>query len=268
MRLEVITRRPRRKRRGPAILFVHGSGHGAWCWDEHFLGFFANNGFDVTAISLRGHGASEGRGSLRWTKVSRFVDDIHSIVATRPEPPVLVGHSLGGYIVQRYLEERELAGAVLLASSPARGMFIQGLRLVFFHPYLFAKVMLFLDPGRLFETPEQVRMLLFASTLDRELLARYASRLGAESFRAMLEMAYRRPRVSRIRDRDCPLLVLGAERDVIVQPSEVEATAKAYGVNCQIFPGMGHDMMLEGEWMDVAEAIRSWMETTFASDYR
>ncbi len=43
---------------GPPLLFIHGAWHGAWCWDEHFLDFFANNGFHAVALSLRGHGNS------------------------------------------------------------------------------------------------------------------------------------------------------------------------------------------------------------------
>ena len=32
---------------GPArtLLFVHGAWHGAWCWAEHFLDFFAAQGY-------------------------------------------------------------------------------------------------------------------------------------------------------------------------------------------------------------------------------
>ncbi len=26
------------------LLFVHGGWHGAWCWDDHFLDFFAGCG--------------------------------------------------------------------------------------------------------------------------------------------------------------------------------------------------------------------------------
>jgi hypothetical protein len=32
--------------------FVHGARHAAWCWDEHFLDFFANKGYRAIAVSL------------------------------------------------------------------------------------------------------------------------------------------------------------------------------------------------------------------------
>jgi pimeloyl-ACP methyl ester carboxylesterase len=40
------------------LLFVHGGEHAAWCWDEHFLDFFAAEGYRAVALSLRGHGTS------------------------------------------------------------------------------------------------------------------------------------------------------------------------------------------------------------------
>ena len=35
--------------------FVHAAWHAAWCWDEHFLSFFADKGYRALAVSLRGH---------------------------------------------------------------------------------------------------------------------------------------------------------------------------------------------------------------------
>ena len=43
------------------LLFVHGSWHGAWCWDEHLLDFFADKGYRAVALSLRGHGEAPAR---------------------------------------------------------------------------------------------------------------------------------------------------------------------------------------------------------------
>ena len=40
------------------LLFVHGGWHAAWCWDDHFLDFFAAAGYRAVALSLRGHGTS------------------------------------------------------------------------------------------------------------------------------------------------------------------------------------------------------------------
>jgi pimeloyl-ACP methyl ester carboxylesterase len=47
-----------------------------------------------------------------------------------------------------------------------------------------------------------------------------------------------------------PMLVLGAERDAIFTIDDVRRTAHAYGVEAEIFPAMGHDMMLDEGWQD------------------
>jgi len=44
-----------------------------------------------------------------------------------------------------------------------------------------------------------------------------------------------------------------------VPPSEVEQAARAYGTEAEIFPGMGHVMMLEAGWQKVADRIIEWV---------
>jgi len=46
------------------LLFVHGAYVGAWCWAEHWLPWFAAQGYPAYAPSLRGHGRSAGRERL------------------------------------------------------------------------------------------------------------------------------------------------------------------------------------------------------------
>src|ERR1700721_1001285 len=103
------------------LLFVHGAWHGAWCWDEHFLGYFSERGFSAHAVSLRGHGESEGKEGLRSVRLSDFVEDLKQTVDSLPATPILIGHSMGGFVVQKYLERSRVPLAVLLASVPPTG---------------------------------------------------------------------------------------------------------------------------------------------------
>jgi len=57
-----------------------------------------------------------------------------------------------------------------------------------------------------------------------------------------------------------PMLVLGADHDGFVSVAEVRATARAYQTEPEFFP-MGHNMMLEPGWSDVAGRIHGWLET-------
>lgn len=48
----------------PPLLCVHGSYHGAWCWAERFMPYFAARGYDVYAVSLRAQ-VSTGLGVMQ-----------------------------------------------------------------------------------------------------------------------------------------------------------------------------------------------------------
>ena len=120
-RLEVIRKIPLDATAKPPILLVHGAWHAAWCWDRGFMDRLVARGHEAVAVSLRGHGGSEGHGRLamRMHGLADYVEDIVRVVATIEKDPVVVGHSMGGFVVQRYLAERRRARAgVLLAPPP------------------------------------------------------------------------------------------------------------------------------------------------------
>src|SRR5690606_1090224 len=121
-RLERLSRLPEGAARGRPLLFVHGAYTGAWCWDEHFLPFFARHGYAAHAVSLSGHGGSEGRERLDRLRLADYVDDVARTVAELPAPPVLIGHSMGGLIVQKYLEHADATAAALLCAVPPHGL--------------------------------------------------------------------------------------------------------------------------------------------------
>lgn len=257
MKLEVISREPKTRRCSTPLLFVHGTGHAAWCWDENFLPFFAEKGFSSHAVSLRGHGKSEGHDKLKWTSISDYVSDVHQAASELAEMPVVIGHSLGGLVVQKYLEKHEAPAGILFAPSPSEGMFWSGLRLQFQNPMLFAKVALKQDYAVMFATPERAKKFLFSAGADDEKIAEYAVQFGKESYRAALEMIWNLPKPLKIK---MPLLVLGAENDALIAPKKIEKTARVFNADCKIFPDMAHDMMLERDWQTVADFMIEWLE--------
>ena len=119
--LEVIDKGRCTDRHPVPLLFVHGAAHAAWCWGEHFLDFFADKGFRAIAPSLRGHGGSPTSKPLRACSVADFVEDLVSVANDLPATPVVVGHSQGGFVVQKYLESHAAPAAVLIASTPPQG---------------------------------------------------------------------------------------------------------------------------------------------------
>ena len=259
MKLEILSRRPAGDPRPTPLLFVHGAWHAAWCWDVHFLDFFAQHGYAAHAVSLRGHGASDGREGLRWARIAGYVEDVAQAAATLSSPPVLIGHSMGGLVVQKYLEVHAAPAGVLLASAPPAGVLATTLRIAARHPLIFAKVNLTWSLYPLVATPALAREAFFSPEMDDDLVRDYAHRLQDESYLGFLDMlALNLPRPARIKT---PMLVLGGARDTIFHVHEIEATARAYATRAEIFPDLAHDMMLEPRWQSAAERILAWLDT-------
>ncbi len=254
--LEVIVRSPEQESRPTPLLFVHGAYTGAWCWDEHFLPFFAAAGFSCYAISLTGHGRSPGREYLDSLGIGHYVKDIAEVIAALPVPPVVIGHSMGGMVAQKYLERAELPGMVLLSSVPPQGLWASAIGLAFKRPGLMRDINSLLTGGRV--GPDTLNETMFAEPLPDDKLREYARLMQPESHRAIWDMTlFDLPQIGRMSLP--PMLVLGTEHDHLVPSTLVELTGRSYGVEAEILPGLGHGAMLEKGWQPVAQRILDWL---------
>jgi len=255
--LEILVKSPAGQAKPTPLLFVHGAYTAAWCWEEHFLPWFARAGYESYAVSLSGHGKSRDRHMLDGYSIDDYVNDLVEAVQALPAPPVLIGHSMGGFVVQKYLEKHDVPGVVLMASVPPQGLWSSALGLMFKKPNLLQDLNRMLDGV----TPsiDSVRDALFSQPIDDERLLEFARKSQPESHRAIWDMTlFNLPHVSRM--ATVPMLVMGASEDHLIPPTLVHRTGQTYGVEERIFDGMGHAMMLEQDWERVAEHLRDWLE--------
>lgn len=235
------------------LLFVHGAWHGAWCWEEHFLSWFAARGFEAHALDLRGHGETPAPRSLRRVSAADYLEDIDSAIGSLGGEPILIGHSMGGYLTQRYLESHHLPFAVLIASAPPRGVVGATVSLARTLTGKFLKANATMSLYPLVKDVDDARHHFFSEGLPLEDVARHHDRLQDESYRAFLDMlVLRLPRPRRV---STEMLVIGGASDTIFDVREVKDTAAAYGTEAVIFDGIAHDMMLDTGWEEVAELI-------------
>jgi pimeloyl-ACP methyl ester carboxylesterase len=258
MNLELLTRGPATPACRTPVLFVHGAWHGAWCWDEHFLPYFAAQGFTVYALSFRNHGQSDRAGSLRWLRATDYVADVAQAIRQIGTAPALVAHSLGGYIVQKYLETARAPAVVYLASVPPRGALGATLRTFRRHPWALTKANLEMRLWPIIGSPRLAHDAFFSKGMPQAQVDAYFAKMQDESYLAFLDMVFlnlpRRKRVARV-----PTLALGGAEDAIISPEEVRATAAAYGGEAEIFAGRGHDLMLDTGWQAVADRAIAWL---------
>lgn len=257
--LEILSRRPAGAAKPVPLLFVHGAFCGAWIWDEHFLLWFAARGWEAHAVSLRGHGGSEGRERLHGFGIADYVEDVLAAADACSSPPVLIGHSMGGMVVQRTLIRRRFPGGVLMASAPPHGLLESTMRLAWSDPYVFQQMGMLMAFGAGAIDPEAVRRAMFSDRMPLEEAKRYEPLMQEESQRVALDIGGWIP-FPLLPDRRTPVAVLGAEADRLFPAEQVRATARAFRTEPAFFPDMGHCMMLEAGWEAVAGHIADWVE--------
>lgn len=242
----------------PPLVFVHGAFAGAWCWQEFFVPYFSHKGYTTVAFSLRGHGESEGWDHLDLASLGDYVEDLSRVVATLDRPPVLIGHSMGGMVVQKYLETRSAAAMVLMASVGPWGLLESSWHMMMSHPGLVQGISLMQMMGTSLVNPDVLYEGLFRSAVPRDRAERYFRMFQRESQRVILDMSLwdvprQPPRVP------LPTLVMGAADDAFIPRSMVRRTARYLNADPLIVPDMAHAMMLEENWRHAADPILHWL---------
>ncbi|MDR1848475.1 MAG: alpha/beta hydrolase [Zoogloeaceae bacterium] len=247
-------------RRETPLLFLHGAFAGAWMWRDNFLPWFARRGYAGYALSMRGHGKSESDKDADYLSITDYVKDVETCIADLAEQglstPVLIGHSMGGFVAQKYIEQDYAPAVVLLCAVPPQGLLLSQLHIISTRPELLMELNQIFYGGDV--SLATIQETLFAQPVETEILERFRAHMRPESQRAIWDMSLFNLPFFPHGERP-PLLVLGAEKDLLVPDFLVEATAHTYGVPAQIFPGMGHAVTHEHDWPLVAATIADWL---------
>lgn len=246
VRREVLRSLPDTDEGRPPVLFVPGFGSGAGAFAEHWLDHAAGRGFPAYAVSPRGHGLSDpGPGAT----VRAYTHDVTQAAAGLPRRAVLVGHGAGALVVANALARYPARAAVLVAPVLG-GLGLLGAALtrnpVGTIPALFG------GPLRL------SRRQLFSRELPDDTAREYADRRGRASARAQWQLLLHRAPEPPVGDP--PVLVAGSPEDRVVPAKALTAAARRYGGAPLLFPGMGHDLMLDARWREPIDAILDWLD--------
>src|SRR5258705_12238357 len=90
---------------GKTVVFVHGAWVTPLCWED-FSGFFKSKGFDCIAPAwpYRDKSVEELRRNpppeLARLGLAEIINHYERAIRALPEPPLLIGHSYGGVVVQ------------------------------------------------------------------------------------------------------------------------------------------------------------------------
>jgi pimeloyl-ACP methyl ester carboxylesterase len=232
---EVLSVQPADPNDRPPLLFVHGLGHGAWCWAESWMPRAAEQGWSTYALSLRAHGRSGGRERRRRIRLSEYEHDLMQTVSTLPRPPVVVAHSLGCVVTSRVAARYPFAAIVLLTPVGVT----HGVDMLAHTARRAPEHVARMTAG----LPVNLRGVDLFDQLDAASAADYVGRLDDEPPLVQLQIVVRRPPALAVASP--PVLVYGADRDTLVPRSGVERTARFYGEPARWLADIGHAVMLD-----------------------
>jgi pimeloyl-ACP methyl ester carboxylesterase len=203
-------------------------------------------GYNCITFNLPGH---ETEGSTRRISysLSDYVQALRNEVENLDEPPIIIGHSMGGMILQHFLNTGTCKKAVLMASVPPSGVLAASLRVIFRYPGVVPYLLRRNVVGAFKKYPH----LMWNKTI---LTSRYVHRMCAESFSAYLGLFIPISHTSSI-----PILVVGGSKDGLITVREFQSTAKHYNAKLTIIEGGSHDLMLDEDYEKSALAIAKWI---------
>lgn len=244
----------------PPIIMVHGAFGGGWMFDA-FRAPFEQAGYGVLTPDLPGHASGDARSAVRGRSMTDYADAVVKLCAAQTEPPVLIGHSLGGLVVQLVAARTPVAALILLAPSAPWGVTgvsmeeaISAFSLYALGPYWSMAI----DP----DYPSARRYLF--DRLPRAARKANFAKMSAESGRALWEtlnwwldpLSTTSVRPSAI---TAPVLAIAGGKDAIHPPATVESTARRVGGEVRVFADMSHWLVGEPGWDEVAGACLDWL---------
>ena len=287
---QVLSSKPSNPTQQPPLVFVHGSFHAAWCWTEYYFPYFVELGYPVAALSLRGTGGTFAGPGIKKVKIEDHAKDLQAFlqqlshIVNSNTKPVLISHSFGGLAVMKHLEMHDaaaddLSGVVTMCSVPPSGngpMTLRYLRRSLVDAWKitagFAMKKAIRDEGLCRDlffggqvSPHGTKDDFGVSSQDVERYQSYFER-DTEAIIDLGDLVQRLPSKQAIDGRAPhlktfpPCLVVGANRDFIVDQVALEETSTYFGVDAPTIVDSPHDVMLGRNWKNGANAIDRFVQ--------
>lgn len=255
------------------LMLIHGAWLSARSW-ERFADYFDKRGFAVSTPEWpRKHGdveeLREQADELAGLGLDEIVDHYQALIGELGEPPVLIGHSFGGLVVELLLDRGLGRAGVALSPAPPKGI------LVLPFSSLKAASPALAHPstrrGTVTLTLEEFTYGFVNTFTPEEAAAAYERYAVPETGRIFYEAGFANfalhpsTEVHFKNEQRAPLLIVGAEKDHTVPASVSRAQYKKYErssaqTDYLEFEGRPHLFIL-GEGADeVAVAIDGWLD--------
>jgi alpha-beta hydrolase superfamily lysophospholipase len=255
------------------LMLIHGAWLSSLSW-ENFADYFRNRGFAVAAPEWpRKQGDVEelraDAEQLEGLGIQEIVDHYEAQIGALDQPPVLIGHSFGGLIVELLLDRGLGRAGVALSPAPPKGI------LVLPFSSLKAAAPALAHPSRWHRivplTLEEFTYGFVNTFSPEEAGAAYERYAVPETGQIFYEAGFANFRMNPPTEvhfknaERAPLLIVGAEKDNTVPASLSRKQFEKYEsspaqTDYLEFEGRPHLLMAAEGWEEVAAAIDSWLD--------
>jgi pimeloyl-ACP methyl ester carboxylesterase len=248
------------------IVFMHGMYMNAKSWTP-WVERATQRGFTTHAPSwpfhdddptyLRAH-LDPGLGALTFGDIT---DHYKAFIDTLPERPVLVGHSIGGLLTQKLVNDGYASAGVAVSPAPPRGI-------ISFDPTFFRANLPHANPFAgnkpVIMTPKRFHFTFTNTMTETENQGAFNTYVVPESRNVPRSTLTAQGRIDFGRDH-VPLLFLTGDSDNLIPLSLVKKNIRAYkpatgSVELRAFAGRSHFICNQEGWEEVADAAFDWID--------
>jgi pimeloyl-ACP methyl ester carboxylesterase len=224
------------------LIFVHGMLSNAYVWNP-IINYFNEREFSCEAVNLK-----EGL-NLRTTHFRDYVNKVKDI-ATKDD--IVIGHSMGGLIVQKVAEEANIKGGIAICSAAPKGVKYRGNIVLSSAKYTLQVIL-----GIPFKQDYQyIKKFMLIGIEDKKARNIY-EKLEKQSAIVTYELGMNRIAVNEKKIK-CPLFFIGTQHDAISPPELIMRLAGKYHAEYKLYNGC-HHFFSNDNWQEIAEAIHSFI---------
>ena len=247
----------------PPLVFVHGGYIQAAYWAVNFIPYFQAQGYDCHAMDLAGHGQSDGKQHIDQYGLDDYVQDVRLTVQNLARRPIIIGHSMGCVVTQRFLQQypNQAQAAVFIAPVPPSGTGLSAFRLAMLIPDFFSELNHFFAGNPPTErTLNIMAKTYFSPDTDRSVILQTLPLIQPESNKAITEMATLPLPLNFVKPK-LPVLFMGGSEDAVFSSALLSITALSWpNSKVTIIARAGHMLMLDPQWQQAAQQIKQWLQ--------
>jgi len=221
------------------LVFIHGMWSNANVWQD-FMDYFKKRNFECKAINLKKN---------IDLKKANFMDYVNRVINAIDKDDILIGHSMGGLIVQK-IAEKDIVGGVAICSAPPKGIEMNikiKIASLKFLPKIIMK--------KPFKPDYKFVKKYILNCVDEKEARKIYEEMEIDSSIVAYEIAMNKIEVDEKKVK-CPLLLIAVKEDKISPPQMVKKIARKYDADYKLYNGCH---WIFKDWREIADGISEFL---------